>query len=173
MKKTILVVTALLTFCLFAKTSSAQTAPSGDITTTLQSSENGGVAGFLLHVANIHQSIATGGPYTIFAPTNDAFNKLSSAKLDSLVADPAKLATLLKAHIVVGKYTKDDLVKALNASKDRKVALKTIDGGNLTLSYSGKLILTDDKGNTANVLLYNLQATNGVVDGLSDVLTGK
>ena len=80
------------------------------------------------------------------------------------------MATLLKAHTAVGKFAKDDIVKALNASKDRKVEFKTLDGGTLTLSYTGKLILTDDKGNKADVLLYNLQAGNGVVHGLSDVL---
>jgi uncharacterized surface protein with fasciclin (FAS1) repeats len=177
MKKPILIASALLTFCLSANSLFAQTAPAaaptGDVVTTLQSSENGSVAAFLVKVANLNQALAAAGPYTIFAPTNDAFTKLPSSKLDSLVADPAKLATVLKAHIVVGKYTKADIVKALNASADRKVVFKTIDGGNLTLTYSGKLILTDDKGNTGNVLLYNLEATNGVVEGVSDVLVGK
>lgn len=173
MKKPILIFTALLASCLFINTSFAQTAPAADVTAALQSSENGAVAAFLIKAANLNQTLSAAGPFTVFAPTNDAFSKLSTTKIDSLLADPAKLATAIKGYVVVGKYAKDDLVKALNASKDRKVALKTVDGGNLTLSYAGKLVLTDDKGNSANVLLYNLQSGNGVVHGLSDVLTGK
>jgi uncharacterized surface protein with fasciclin (FAS1) repeats len=177
MKKPFLILTALLSFCLFVNTSFAQTAPaagSGDVSVTMAGSDNTSVAAFLVKVANLNQSLAASGPFTVFAPTNDALTKLSSAKLDSLTADPTKLATLLKAHTVVGKFAKDDIVKALNASKDRKVAFKTIDGGDLTLTYTGgKLVLTDSKGNSANVLLYNLKATNGVVHGLSDVLIDK
>lgn len=171
MKKPVLIITALLTFCLFVKTSFGQTTtPPATVVDAAQSSERGGVAAFLIKVANLQDALGAAGPFTVFAPTNDAFAKLSTAKLDSLVSDPAKLATLLKAHTVVGKFAKDDIVKALNASKDRKVEFKTLDGGTLTLSYTGKLILTDDKGNKADVLLYNLQAGNGVVHGLSDVL---
>ena len=179
MKKTALIVTAFFALCLFVNTTFAQTAPAapaaptGDVGVTLAGSDNTSVAAFLVKVANLNQALAASGPYTVFAPTNDAFTKLTTAKLDSLLADPTKLATLLKAHTVVGKFEKADIVKALNASKDRTVAFKTIDGGTLTLSYSGKLILTDDKGNKANVLLYNLPATNGVVHGLGDVLLGK
>ncbi len=171
MKKPILIVTALLSFCLFVNTSFAQTAPTGDVSVTMAGSDNTSVSAFLVKVANLNQALAASGPFTVFAPTNDAFTKLSTPKLDSLMADPAKIATLLKAHTVVGKYAKDDIVKALNASKDRKVVFKTIDGAGLTLTYTGgKLVLTDAKGNSANVLLYNLQATNGVVHGLSDVM---
>ena len=176
MKKPILIAAALLAFSLFSNGVFAQTAPAapaGDVVATLQTSDNGTVAAFLIKVANLNQTLGA-GPFTIFAPTNDAFTKLSSGKLDSLVSDPAKLATVLKGHVVVGKYTKGDIVKALNASKDRKTTFKTVDGGTLTLAYiGGKLQLSDEKGNTANMLLYDLQATNGVVDGLSDVLVGK
>jgi len=182
MKKTALIATAFFTFLLFANSSFAQTAPAapaaaaaptGDVGVTLAGSDNTSVAAFLVKVASLNQALAAAGPYTVFAPTNEALTKLSSTKLDSLLADPTKLATLLKAHTVVGKFEKADIVKALNASKDRTVVFKTIDGGNLTLSYSGKLILTDDKGNKANVLLYNVPATNGVVHGLGDVLISK
>jgi uncharacterized surface protein with fasciclin (FAS1) repeats len=177
MKRPILIVTALLTFCLFVKTSFAQTAPATPAATVVaaaQASDRVSVAAFLIKVANLQDALSAAGPFTIFAPTNDAFSKLSTSKLDSLVADPAKLATLLKAHVVVGKFGKEEIQKGLAASKERKMSFKTIDGGNLTLSYAnGKISLTDDKGNTSNVLIFNLQATNGVVNGLDDVLTGK
>jgi uncharacterized surface protein with fasciclin (FAS1) repeats len=174
MKKRVLLAAALLSFSVFSSKVFAQApaaAPAGDVVITLQGSDNGAVAAFLIKAANLTTTLQGAGPYTIFAPTNDAFNKLSTTKLDSLVSDPAKLATVLKAHVVVGKFTKSDIVKALNASKDRTTTFKTVDGGTLTLAYiAGKLVLKDEHGNTANMLLYDLQATNGVVDGLSDVL---
>ena len=177
MKKPVLILTALLTLCLFVKTSSAQTAPAtatGNVDAMMASSDNTSVTAFLVKVAKLNETLSAAGPFTVFAPTNDALTKLSTPKLDSLLADPTKLATLIKSHTVTGKYAMDDILNALNASKDRKVVFKTIDGGDLTLTYTGgKLVLTDSKGNSANVLLYNLQATNGVVHGLSDVLTGK
>ncbi len=73
---------------------------------------------------------------------------------------------------MVGKFAKADIVKALNASADRKATFKTIDGGTLTLSFTieKKLVLTDEHGNSADLLLYNIQATNGVIQGLDGVL---
>lgn len=174
MKRSIVITAVLLFIALLSNKSFAQTTPAaatGDVVATLQGSDNGSVAGFLVSAANLGQTLGAAGPYTIFAPTNAALNKLPATKLDSLISDPTKLATVLKMHVVVGKFAKDDIVKALNASKDRKVTFKTVDGGNLTLSYTNsKLVLTDDKGDTANVLLYNLPATNGVVQGLDGVL---
>ncbi|MEO6849972.1 MAG: fasciclin domain-containing protein [Mucilaginibacter sp.] len=174
MKKPVLLAALLLAFSIFSNSVSAQTAPAaptGDVVTTMQGSDNGSVAAFLIKAANLTTTLQGAGPYTIFAPTNDAFNKLSTTKLDSLLSDPTKLATVLKAHVIVGKFTKSDIVKALNASKDRTTTFKTVDGGTLMLAYTaGKLVLKDEHGNTSNLLLYDLQATNGVVDGLSDVL---
>ena len=174
MKKTVLLAAVLLSLCVFSKGVFAQTstpAPAGDVVATLQGSDNGAVAAFLIKTANLTTTLQGAGPYTIFAPTNDAFNKLPTSKLDSLVSDPTKLATVLKEHVVVGKFTKSDIVKALNASKDRTTTFKTVDGGTLTLAYiAGKLVLKDEHGNSSNMLLYDLHATNGVVDGLSDVL---
>ncbi|MBS1524614.1 MAG: fasciclin domain-containing protein [Bacteroidetes bacterium] len=178
MKKPILIVAALLAISLFSNKVSAQAAApaagSGDVVATMATSDNYNVAGMLARVAGLSGTLDAAGPYTVFAPTNEAFGKLSATKADSLAKDPAKLATVLKYHVVSGKYTKADIIKALSASKDRKVELKTLDGQNVTLSVvGGKLQLADDHGNTALVTAFDLPASNGVVHGLDAVLDTK
>jgi uncharacterized surface protein with fasciclin (FAS1) repeats len=181
MKKPVLIITALLAFSLFSTTLFAQApvpaaAPqaSGDVVASLTSSDNYTALSIAIRAAGLSTTLEGAGPFTIFAPTNEAFGKLSSTKLDSLVKDNAKLATALKFHVVSGKYTKADLIKALGASKDRKTTLKTLDGETLTLSVvGGKLQLADDHGNTALVTSFDLPATNGVIHGLNGLLLAK
>jgi len=186
MKKSALIIALLLTFSLFSNALFAQTAPatpapaapaaqaSGDVVASLTSSDNYTALSIALRAAGLSETLEGAGPYTVFAPTNEAFGKIPSAQLDALIKDPAKLATVLKFHIVSGKYTKADLIKALGASKERKTTLKTLDGENLTLAVvSGKLQLSDDHGNTAQVTAFDLPATNGTVHGLNAVLMSK
>jgi uncharacterized surface protein with fasciclin (FAS1) repeats len=180
MKRSILVIAVLLTIGLFSNKASAQTAPAaapaatGDVVASLTSSDNYTALSIAIRAANLSGTLEGAGPFTIFAPTNEAIGKLPSGKLDSLFKDPAKLATVLKFHVVSGKYMKADIIKALGASKDRKTVLKTLDGENLTLSVAnGKLQLADDHGNTALVTAFDLPASNGVIHGLSGVLIGK
>ena len=185
MKKPVLFIAALLAFtlsssALFAQAPAATTTstsapqPSGDVVASLTSSDNYTALSIAVRAAGLSETLEGTGPFTIFAPTNEAFGKLSSTQLDALVKDPAKLATVLKFHVVSGKYTKADLIKALGASKDRKTTLKTLDGENLTLSVvAGKLQLADDHGNTALVTSFDLPATNGTIHGLNGVLVSK
>jgi uncharacterized surface protein with fasciclin (FAS1) repeats len=186
MKKSVLIIALLLTFSLFSNASFAQTAPatqapatpaaqaSSDVVASLTSSDNYTALSIALRAAGLSETLEGAGPYTVFAPTNEAFGKIPSAQLDALIKDPAKLATVLKFHIVSGKYTKADLIKALGASKERKTTLKTLDGETLTLAVvSGKLQLSDDHGNTAQVTAFDLPATNGTVHGLNAVLMSK
>lgn len=184
MKKTVLIASTLLVFSLFSNNLFAQAAPapatataaapSGDVVASLTSSDNYTGLSIAVRAAGLSETLEGAGPFTIFAPTNEAFGKLPSAQLDALVKDPAKLATVLKFHVVSGKYTKADLIKALGASKERKTVLKTLDGENLTLSVvNGKLQLADDHGNTALVTSFDLPATNGTIHGLNGVLVSK
>jgi uncharacterized surface protein with fasciclin (FAS1) repeats len=186
MKKPILIVAVLVIFSLFSNTTFAQTTPpaatpaapapaaSGDAVASLTSSDNYTALSIAVRAAGLAETLEGAGPFTIFAPTNEAFGKIPSAQLDALMKDPAKLATLLKGHVVSGKYAKADLIKALGASKERKATLKTLDGQDLTLTVvNGKLQLTDSAGNTAQVSSFDLAATNGVIHGLTAVLVGK
>jgi uncharacterized surface protein with fasciclin (FAS1) repeats len=183
MKKPILIVAAFLTFSVFATQSFAQTAPAapataapaggGDVVASTTSSDNYTAFSIALRAAGLTETLEGAGPYTIFAPTNEAFGKIPSAQLDALMKDPAKLANVIKGHIISGKMMKADVIKALTTGKG-KATLKTLDGQDLTLSVAnGKLQLADAAGNTALVTSFDLAASNGVIHGLNGVLVGK
>lgn len=183
MKKPILIVAAFLTFSVFATQSFAQTAPAapataapaggGDVVASATSSDNYTAFSIALRAAGLTETLEGAGPYTIFAPTNEAFGKVPSAQLDALMKDPAKLAAVIKGHIVSGKLMKADVIKALTTGKG-KATLKTLDGQELTLSVAnGKLQLADAAGNTALVTGFDLAGSNGVIHGLNGVLVGK
>lgn len=187
MKKSILILAASLSVSFFVKQATAQTtqkdtskqtttattnvAATGDVVKTLSSNSDYSTTALAAKAANLDASLPGAGPYTIFAPNNNAFAKLPAGKLDSLMKDTAKLASVLKVHVVNGKYGKAEIIKALTAGKG-KATLSTVDGEELKLSVSPKstLQLTDPEGHIAEVTLYDLQGTNGVVNGINAVL---
>jgi uncharacterized surface protein with fasciclin (FAS1) repeats len=126
-----------------------------------------------IKAANLDATLQGPGPYTVFAPGNAAFSAIPKTRLDSLMKDPAKLATLVKAHVVVGKYDKAAIIKALtNAAKS--ATLKTIDGQTITIAVvDKKLQLKDAQGNTAEVTSFDTPASNGVIHGVNGVFMYK
>jgi uncharacterized surface protein with fasciclin (FAS1) repeats len=146
-------------------------AGASDVVGALASNADYATALNAVKAAGLDVTLKAGGPYTIFAPNNAAFSALPAGRLDSLMKDPAKLATVLKGHVVTGKYSKADIIKALNAGKG-KATLTTIDGQTLTLSVTAdkKLQLANATGNSAQVILYDLVGANGVVNGLNGIL---
>ncbi|MCR8556077.1 fasciclin domain-containing protein [Mucilaginibacter sp. BJC16-A38] len=123
--------------------------------------------------ANADATLKGAGPYTLFAPDNAAFSAIPKTKLDSLMKDPVKLGALVKAHVVVGKYDKAGIIKALtNAS--RTATLKTVDGQTITIAVVNKKVqLKDAQGNTAEITSFDTPATNGIIDGVNGVLMSK
>jgi len=148
--------------------------PTDDVARVLLSNTDYATAATAFKTAGLDTTLKTGGPYTIFAPNNEAFNKLPAGKLDSLTKDPAKLGAFLKGHVVTGRYSKADIIKALTTGKG-KATLPTIDGQSLALSVSPNktLQLTNAAGVSAEVSLYDLIGTNGVVNGINAVLLPK
>lgn len=194
MKKAILFASALLVFAMAATRVSAQTTPdttkktttpaaaatttapeaASDVVGALASNPDYSTALTAVKTAKLDSTLKTGGPYTIFAPNNAVFSNLPAGKMDSLMKDPAKLATLLKGHVVSGKYDKAGIIKALSASKDRTATLTTLDGQQLKLSLAGsKVQLTSASGSTAQISLFDLVGANGVVNGINGVLLPK
>jgi transforming growth factor-beta-induced protein len=98
------------------------------------------------------------GPYTVFAPTNDAFFKIPAADLQRLLANPTELDKVLEYHVLAGKLSMRDLMSVLSA--------KTLEGQNLKVSGSGKVINVND----AKVLKADVEASNGVVHVIDTVL---
>ena len=154
-----------------ATTAPAMAAPTGDVVTAIDGDSYYTTAGLAIKTANLETTLKADGPFTVFVPNNAAFSKIPQTRLDSLMKNPTQLAAVLKGHVVSGKLTKADIIKALVAGKGT-ATLKSIDGRNITLSVnqSKNLVLTDDQGNIAEVTSFDLNATNGIVHGINGVL---
>lgn len=147
------------------------TAASGDVVGVLGSTTTFAPLALAVKTADLETTLKGPGPFTIFAPNDVAFSKLPKPTSDELMKDHAKLAKVLKYHVVAGKYTKADIIKALTVGKG-KAALKTVDGETLNLSVNDKseLQIVDPKGNAAQVISFDTMASNGVIHGLNGIL---
>ena len=115
----------------------------------------------LLQKAGLVDTLATGGPFTVFAPTDAAFAKVPKATLDALVADPAKLKAVLLYHVVPGRVTAADVVKLTSA--------KTAEGRSLGIKVVNGSVFVDG----AQVTTPDVEATNGVIHVIDSVLIPK
>ena len=115
------------------------------------------------------------GPFTVFAPTNEAFDKLPKGTVDTLLKPESKeaLKKVLTYHVVAGKVDAATLAKDIEAGKG-KATLKTVEGGSLTASMEGKdVIITDEKGGKAKVTIADVMQSNGVIHVVDTVLMHK
>ena len=115
--------------------------------------------------AGLVETLSGPGPFTVFAPTNDAFAKLPAGTVDTLL-QPANLATLqsvLTYHVVPGRVTAAELLAMIKAGGGR-ARLTTVQGGQLTASVmGGRVMLTDAKGGMAHVTQADVMQSNGVI----------
>ncbi len=155
------------------KTTAANTLPAatGDVVTVIDGNANYTTAALAVKTADLESSLKADGPFTVFVPNNAAFSKIPQTRLDSLMKNQTQLAAVLKGHVVNGKLTKTDIIKALVSGKGT-ATLKSIDGRPITLSVNANknLVLTDDQGDTAEVTSFDMNATNGIVHGINGVL---
>lgn len=115
------------------------------------------------------------GPFTVFAPTNAAFDALPAGTVETLLKPENKgmLTTILTYHVVPGKWDAAALSKMIKDGKG-KAMIKTVSGGTLTAKSSGKTImLTDEKAGTATVTIPNVYQSNGVIHVVDKVLLPK
>jgi len=122
--------------------------------------------------AGLVETLEGPGPFTVFAPTNEAFDKLPAGTVDTLLKPEnlAQLKKILTYHVVAGKLTAKDIAKQIKAGGG-KATLTTVEGGTLTAMMQGdKLVLTDEKGGTATVTIENVYQSNGVIDVIDTVL---
>ncbi|MBC7525015.1 MAG: fasciclin domain-containing protein [Flavobacterium sp.] len=125
--------------------------------------------------AGLVETLQSKGPFTVFAPTNEAFAKLPKGTVETLLKPEnlKTLQTILTYHVVAGKLSAADLVKKIKAGKG-KASLKTVAGGTLVASLKGKsVILTDEKGGTSKVTIANVNQSNGVIHVVDTVLLPK
>jgi len=115
--------------------------------------------------AGLGETLSGTGPFTVFAPSNDAFAKLDKATLDGLMmpASKDKLAALLKYHVVAGNVKSGDLAKLITDGKG-SATVKTVNGGSLKAGMNGdKIVLTDAKGGKSTVTAADMVASNGTI----------
>lgn len=128
-----------------------------------------------LKAGGLVETLQGAGPFTVFAPTNDAFGKLPAGTVESLLKPESKatLVKILTYHVVAGDFDAGAVIKAIKAGKG-SAKLKTVSGGTLTASLKdGKVILTDETGKTSTVITADLKAGNGVVHVVDAVVLPK
>lgn len=109
--------------------------------------------------AGLTDTLKGPGPFTVFAPTDEAFARIPQANLDALLNNTTELTDVLMYHIARGELTSENLT-----SQD---SLETMGGQNLTITTNGNVIMV----NNANVIEADIEATNGVVHVVDAVLT--
>jgi uncharacterized surface protein with fasciclin (FAS1) repeats len=122
--------------------------------------------------AGLVDTLESAGPFTVFAPTNEAFAKLPAGTVDNLLMADNKptLTKILTYHVVAGRMDSKYIAKAIK-SGNGKATLTTVSGGKLWASMQGKdLILTDEKGGMAKVTISNVYQSNGVIHVIDTVL---
>ncbi|MFD0939858.1 fasciclin domain-containing protein [Pedobacter boryungensis] len=125
--------------------------------------------------AGLVETLKSAGPFTVFAPTNDAFAKLPAGTVDMLVKpeNKATLTTILTYHVVAGKMGSKEIAAAIKAGGG-KAELTTVQGGKLWAWMEGKnLMLKDEKGGMAKVTIKDVFQSNGVIHVIDTVLMPK
>ena len=122
--------------------------------------------------AGLVDTLNSPGPFTVFAPTDDAFDKLPAGTVETLVK-PENKATLVKIltyHVVSGKITSKDLKKWIKKGGGTYTA-KTVEGGSLTFTMAdGGIKITDEKGGSAMITTADVYQSNGVIHVIDTVL---
>jgi uncharacterized surface protein with fasciclin (FAS1) repeats len=122
--------------------------------------------------ANLVDTLKGPGPFTVFAPTNDAFGKLPAGTVGNLVKPENQdtLSKILTYHVVAGRITSKQLIGLIKKGHG-KTAVKTVEGATLTASLlQKKVILTDEKGGTATLTKADIVLKNGVIHVIDTVL---
>lgn len=125
--------------------------------------------------AGLVETLSGKGPFTVFAPTNAAFDKLPTGTVETLLKPENKkmLQGVLTYHVVAGKMNAQDIAKAIKTGNG-KATLTTVQGAKLTAWMEGnKLMLTDEKGGQSTVTIADVNQSNGVIHVVDTVLMHK
>ena len=125
-----------------------------------------------LKAADLVAALQSEGPFTVFAPTNDAFSKIDSETLSSLLESANKdaLSNILTYHVVSGQLKAADVLKALNDGGG-KVVVKALNNQSLTvMQKDGKIWLMDSKGNYSEIIATDVMGSNGVIHVIDTVV---
>ncbi len=180
MKKIIIAAFALAAIAFAPKTSDAQTKmvggaamyPTKNIVENAVNSKDHTTLVAAVKAAGLVETLESAGPFTVFAPTNEAFDKLPAGTVDNLVKpeNKATLTKILTYHVVAGKMSSAELWSKVKAGNG-KAELKTVQGGTLTVMAKGKkLYLVDEKGGKSWITIADVNQSNGVIHVVNAVL---
>jgi uncharacterized surface protein with fasciclin (FAS1) repeats len=122
--------------------------------------------------AELVETLSGDGPFTVFAPTNDAFAKLPAGTVDMLLMpeNKAKLTSILTYHVISGKFDAATVIDAIKTNNN-KYTVTTVQGAKIDLSLKDdKVILTDATGAMATVVMPDVEASNGVIHAIDAVV---
>lgn len=124
--------------------------------------------------AGLVETLQSKGPFTVFAPVNDAFENLPAGTVETLLKPENKptLTKVLTYHVVSGRYDFKSIAALLKKGQN---TLKTVSGGTLTFKMNGarNIVVKDESGNTANISTYDVYQSNGVIHSIDTVLMPK
>ena len=122
--------------------------------------------------ANLGETLSGDGPFTVFAPTNDAFAKLPAGTVDMLLKPENidKLKSILTYHVISGKFDAATVIEAIKTSNN-KYTVTTVQGAKIDLSLKDdKVMLTDATGAMATVVMPDVAASNGIIHAIDAVV---
>ena len=147
--------------------------PSKDIIDNAVKSKDHTTLVAAVKAAGLVDTLKGSGPFTVFAPTNEAFSALPLGTVENLLKPEAKetLTKVLGYHVIAGKLEFSDLVKAIKKAGG-KTRLKTLEGETLIAMMNGEhnIVLKDAKGDIANISTYDVVQSNGVIHVIDKVL---
>ncbi|WP_394729641.1 fasciclin domain-containing protein [Altererythrobacter sp. GH1-8] len=152
-------------------TTNADTA-AGTIVEVAQGNDDFSTLVAAVTAAELGETLSGEGPFTVFAPSNAAFEKLPEGTVKTLTTeDTETLGTILKYHVVAGNVDAATLTQAITDAGDEGYTVETVGGGTLTAAVvDGKVVLTDATGGTATVTATDVAASNGVIHVIDTVL---
>ncbi|MHA6332925.1 fasciclin domain-containing protein [Qipengyuania sp. CAU 1752] len=144
----------------------------GTIVAVAQGDESFSTLVTAVTAADLVETLSSGGPFTVFAPTNSAFDKLPDGTLDELTAPEGKekLTSILTYHVVEGPADAATLINNIKTN-DGSYEITTVNGGTLTATLDGNnVVLTDAAGGKATVTATDIAASNGMIHVIDTVL---
>ena len=125
-----------------------------------------------VQAADLVDALSSDGPFTVFAPTNDAFNNLPDGTLSTLLQpeNQETLQSILTYHVVAGQFMAEDVVQAIN-DNGGQFTVETLQGGELTVKlWEGNVYVKDTNGNKAQIIITDVETSNGVIHAINNVV---
>jgi uncharacterized surface protein with fasciclin (FAS1) repeats len=150
--------------------------PQKDIVSNAVNSKDHTTLVAAVQAAGLVETLKSTGPFTVFAPVNDAFENLPAGTVETLLKpeNKQKLTTVLTYHVLSGAYDYDAIAKMIKDGKG-KATLTTVEGSTLTAMMNGKhnIQLQDESGNLINITVYDVYQSNGVIHVVDKVAMPK